>query len=168
MSDRSEQKPAARRVFSYPASVMSTHTRTICFAIFACFFLASCTQKPKPQPAVEYNATVKHSTLEGSWRMIDDRLEQAGLILIWTFQNGRAIVSTGDGEAISDSAYEIDESHSPKHITIFIRDTGGEEDRLGIYRITDNMLQLALSLEKDVRPNEFGNELGSRFERMYD
>jgi len=100
--------------------------------------------------------------------MVDERLDQAGITLIWVFEKGRALVMDGEGQTLSDSAYEIDTSQSPGHITVFIHDAGGEEERLGIYRVEDNFLNLSWSLEEGIRPTEFDNDLGSRFERMYD
>ena len=154
---------------------MSNHVSMVLSSLYHFRYMAlsyilcvSCAQLPDPQADAPSPAVVSDSALEGRWRMVDERLDQAGITLIWVFEKERAIVMDGEGQLISDSAYEIDASKSPAHITVFIQDAGGEEERLGIYRVEDNLLLLTWSLEAGVRPTEFDTDLGSRFERMYD
>tara|TARA_R100000027_G_scaffold20938_1_gene15132 strand:+ start:8613 stop:9044 length:432 start_codon:yes stop_codon:yes gene_type:complete len=108
--------------------------------------------------------------LAGQWRIIDDRLDTIGAMIVWEFTATEVIVRDGNtGDEVSRSRYTIDPKKSPKWITVEVDDSPTEhagDRRLGIFRIQGGQLQLKQEIiDGAERPDQF-DEPFIRFQRL--
>ena len=133
---------------------------SILLALALCFILPTLTRADDTDRGV--NGRSDQQLLQGTWKVIkrvkngatEDPAEHPTTLKF----SGKAITETRDGKPAQEGAYTLDETRTPKRITL----TGKAGDNVGktfeaIYEVTGNTLKLAYSFGENAAtpPKDF-------------
>ena len=106
------------------------------------------------------------SGLCGDWRVVDKKLQDLDVEIIWTISESTITVRDGTtGEQVSQNKYTTDDSQDPKHFDTQIRDIV-DEDRYGIYDLDGDKLRILQSLDGGKRPTDWSEGKVMMLERI--
>lgn len=128
----------------------SLHMHAICSSAIAFLIVLACFSGCDTSA----KNTSTHAALLGSWQIVDQRMMNADIEVIWTFSDSSIVISDGAGEIISQSPYTIDDTKVPHYITMQITDIAVEM-RPGIFDIKDNELKMSFRVDGSPRPTSF-------------
>lgn len=126
-------------------------------ALIGCIPQDSSETSTKFKASPKSKQSPKQESILGVWRVVgigEKKLEDHGIVILWTFGKEELVVSNEVGHQLSRSGFQTDLLKSPHHITLVIGDDP-RETRPGIFEFDGDRLRISMNVDGGTRPNSF-------------